>query len=144
MQKHVFICSRPARMAALTLAMHQLGQDAQHRRPLSNRKPPCSGHDNNSLSCSACAGFHHASYTFAHESQVHRANIDPNLVPAGALVAFIQKGMQYMEMEGNIEVGMHGITGIWLLTWQATAAAAVGGRRPGHLSLQGMVHTQLL
>jgi hypothetical protein len=51
------------------------------------------------------AGFHHASFTFAHESQVHRTSIDPNLVPAGALVAFIQRGMQYMEMEANIEVG---------------------------------------
>jgi len=50
------------------------------------------------------SGFHHASFTFAHESQVHRTSIDPNLVPAGALVAFIQKGMQYMEMEANIEV----------------------------------------
>ncbi|KAI8477394.1 MAG: WD40 repeat-like protein [Monoraphidium minutum] len=52
------------------------------------------------------SGFHHASFTFAHESQVHRTSIDPNLVPAGALVAFIQKGMQYMEMEANIEDGV--------------------------------------
>lgn len=35
---------------------------------------------------------------------MHKTSIDPNLVPAGALVAFIQKGMQYMEMEANIEV----------------------------------------
>lgn len=56
------------------------------------------------------AGFHHASFVFANESQVHRADIDPNLVPAGALVAFLQKGMQYMEMEANIEVwGCQGV-----------------------------------
>jgi transducin (beta)-like 1 len=40
---------------------------------------------------------------------VHRTSIDPNLVPAGALVAFIQKGMQYMEMEANIEARGGGV-----------------------------------
>ena len=39
---------------------------------------------------------------------MHRTSIDPNLVPAGALVAFIQRGMQYMEMEANIEVRHEG------------------------------------
>lgn len=49
-------------------------------------------------------GFHHSAFTFAHESQVHRCDIDPNLVPTGALVTYIQKGMQYLEAEANIDV----------------------------------------
>jgi len=41
---------------------------------------------------------------FAHESQVHRCDIDLNSVPPGALITYIQKGMQYMEAEANIDV----------------------------------------
>jgi len=51
-----------------------------------------------------CAGFAHAAFSLAHESHVHNANIDPSQVPSGALVTFIQKGMQYMELEANVEV----------------------------------------
>lgn len=58
-------------------------------------------------------GFVHAAFTFAHESQVHTSDVDPNQVPAGALVTFIQKGMQYLELEANLEVqatmGLHEI-----------------------------------
>jgi transducin (beta)-like 1 len=35
---------------------------------------------------------------------VHRCDIDPNLVPPGALVTYIQKGLQYLEAEANIDV----------------------------------------
>lgn len=50
------------------------------------------------------AGFHHSAFTFAHESHVHRCDIDPNQVPPGALVTYIQKGLQYLEAEANIDV----------------------------------------
>ncbi|KAF6253035.1 WD40 repeat-like protein [Scenedesmus sp. NREL 46B-D3] len=49
------------------------------------------------------SGFHHSAFTFAHESQVHRCDINPNLVPPGALVTYIQKGLQYLEVEANID-----------------------------------------
>uniref|UniRef100_A0A383WGZ9 LisH domain-containing protein n=1 Tax=Tetradesmus obliquus TaxID=3088 RepID=A0A383WGZ9_TETOB len=49
------------------------------------------------------SGFHHSAFTFAHESQVHRCDIDPNLVPPGALVTYVQKGLQYLEAEANID-----------------------------------------
>lgn len=69
------------------------------------------------LLCGGCpllhAGFTHAAFSLAHESQVHTAGIDPSQVPAGALVTFIQKGMQYLELEANVEVGeraAHGAT----------------------------------
>lgn len=35
---------------------------------------------------------------------MHKADIDPGQVPAGALVTFIQKGMQYLELEANVDV----------------------------------------
>lgn len=60
-------------------------------------------------------GFHHAAFTFAHESQVHRINIEPDKVPAGTLITFIQKGMQYMELEANLEVGLCHFSNIWHL-----------------------------
>lgn len=48
-------------------------------------------------------GFHHSAFTFAHESHMASVQINPNLVPPAALVTFVQKGLQYMEAEANID-----------------------------------------
>ena len=40
------------------------------------------------------AGFTHSAFTFAHESMVAKANVADAHVPPGALVAFLQKGLQ--------------------------------------------------
>ncbi len=48
------------------------------------------------------AGFTHAAFTFGYESLVNKANINGKDVPPGALISFIQKGMQYMELEANL------------------------------------------
>lgn len=48
------------------------------------------------------SGFNHTAFSFGHESNVAKANIDPNNVPPGSLITFIQKGMQYLEMEANL------------------------------------------
>lgn len=58
------------------------------------------------MQCSRAAGLHHTAFTFAHESQVQNCDIDPNLVPPGALVTYIQKGLQYLEVEANVDVSM--------------------------------------
>ncbi len=50
------------------------------------------------------AGFTHSAFAFANESLVTRIAIDPNAVPPGSLVTFIQRGMQYLEIEANLEV----------------------------------------
>jgi transducin (beta)-like 1 len=50
-----------------------------------------------------CAGFHHSAFTFAHESHMASVPIQPNLVPPAALVTFVQKGLQYMEAEANLD-----------------------------------------
>lgn len=49
------------------------------------------------------AGFSHTAYTFAHESMVTKSIVDSNNVAPGTLVALIQKGMQYLELEANLD-----------------------------------------
>ncbi|RZB57209.1 WD40 repeat-containing protein HOS15 [Glycine soja] len=48
------------------------------------------------------SGFTHAAFTFGYEAGINKCSIDGNLVPSGALVTFIQKGLQYFEMEANL------------------------------------------
>ncbi len=48
------------------------------------------------------AGFTHSAFTFGYESFVHKTDINSNDVPPGALVSFVQKGLQYLEMEANL------------------------------------------
>lgn len=45
------------------------------------------------------AGFRHAAFTLAYEAQVKKNGED---MPPGALVSFVQKGLQYMELEANL------------------------------------------
>lgn len=47
-------------------------------------------------------GFSHSAFSFGYESFVHKSSIDSNDVPPGALVSFVQKGLQYLELEANI------------------------------------------
>ena len=48
------------------------------------------------------AGFTHSAFTFGYESFVHKSNIEGNDVPPGALISFVQKGLQYLELEANL------------------------------------------
>ena len=50
------------------------------------------------------SGFSHSAFTFGHESTIAKSPVDPNNVPPGSLITFIQKGMQYLEMEANLQV----------------------------------------
>lgn len=49
-----------------------------------------------------CSGFTHSAFVFGCESTVSKVNIDGKDVPIGALVSFIQKGFQFMELEANL------------------------------------------
>lgn len=49
------------------------------------------------------AGFTHSAFTFGYESSITRTQIDPNNVPPGSLITFIQKGMQFLELEANLD-----------------------------------------
>lgn len=48
------------------------------------------------------SGFVHSAYAFGHESYVAKSQIDTKQVPPGALISFIQKGLQYVEMESHV------------------------------------------
>lgn len=47
-------------------------------------------------------GFVHSAFSFAHESFVTKSNILSTDVPPGALVSFVQKGLQYAEIEAHV------------------------------------------
>jgi len=47
-------------------------------------------------------GFQHAAFTFGYESLVYKSDVNGNDVPPGSLVSFIQKGLQYLELEANL------------------------------------------
>jgi hypothetical protein len=52
--------------------------------------------------CGRAAGFSHSAFVFGYESFVHKSNISGNDVPPGALISFLQKGLQYLELEANL------------------------------------------
>lgn len=44
----------------------------------------------------------HAAFTFGHESQVAKSNIDASQIPPGALLSFIQRGVNFVEIEESV------------------------------------------
>lgn len=48
------------------------------------------------------AGFIHSAFALGYEAGINKCTIDGNLIPPGALVTFVQKGLQYLEMEANL------------------------------------------
>ncbi|CAI9766850.1 unnamed protein product [Fraxinus pennsylvanica] len=48
------------------------------------------------------SGFAHTAFAFGYEAGISKSPMDGNLVPPEALVKFVQKGVQYMEMEANL------------------------------------------
>ena len=50
------------------------------------------------------SGFSHTAFSFAYESQVSSLGTAEANVPPGALISIIQKGLQYMDLEGHLEV----------------------------------------
>nr|XP_023914106.1 WD40 repeat-containing protein HOS15-like isoform X2 [Quercus suber] len=41
-------------------------------------------------------------FRYLHESGINKSTFDGNLVPPGALVTFVQKGIQYLELDANL------------------------------------------
>ncbi|XP_017650065.1 WD40 repeat-containing protein HOS15-like isoform X2 [Gossypium arboreum] len=48
------------------------------------------------------SGFTHSAFTLGYEAGINKCTIDGNLIPPGALITFVQKGLQYLEMEANM------------------------------------------
>ncbi|GLT68834.1 hypothetical protein SLA2020_410320 [Shorea laevis] len=51
------------------------------------------------------SGFIHSAFTLGYEAGINKSTIDGNLIPPGALITFVQKGLQYLEMEANLSNG---------------------------------------
>ncbi|CAM0905699.1 unnamed protein product [Alopecurus aequalis] len=49
------------------------------------------------------SGFVHAAFTLGYEAGIHKGVIDGNVVPPGALITIVQKGLQYIELEANTD-----------------------------------------
>ncbi|XP_022844038.1 WD40 repeat-containing protein HOS15-like isoform X1 [Olea europaea var. sylvestris] len=47
-------------------------------------------------------GFTHSAFALGYEAGINKSTIDGNLVPPGALVTYVQKGIQYLELEANL------------------------------------------
>lgn len=48
------------------------------------------------------SGFQHSAFTFGLESHIHQTSINGSIIPPGALVSVLQKGLQYIEAEVSI------------------------------------------
>ena len=48
------------------------------------------------------SGFEHSAYAFGHESFVYKSTLDGSGVPPGALISFVQKGLQYVDIEQHL------------------------------------------
>ena len=48
------------------------------------------------------AGFQHSAFTFGYESMVHRNGVQEKDIPPAGLISFVQKGIQYLELETNL------------------------------------------
>uniref|UniRef100_A0A803RCE5 LisH domain-containing protein n=1 Tax=Cannabis sativa TaxID=3483 RepID=A0A803RCE5_CANSA len=49
------------------------------------------------------SGFTHSAFALGYEAGINKSPIDGNLVPPGALITFVQKGLQFLEMEANLK-----------------------------------------
>ncbi|XP_008780930.1 WD40 repeat-containing protein HOS15-like [Phoenix dactylifera] len=49
------------------------------------------------------SGFTHSSFALGYEAGINKCDIDGNIVPPGALVTIVQKGLQYIELEANLD-----------------------------------------
>ena len=47
-------------------------------------------------------GYNHSAFTFAYESLVAKSSIAQSEIPPGALISFLQKGLEYVGIEENI------------------------------------------
>lgn len=70
-------------------------------------------------------GFSHSAFTFAHESLVVKSSTAQTEIPPGALITFLQKGLEYIAIEEHInEVHFE----LWCLYINLVASLCISGR----------------
>jgi len=48
------------------------------------------------------SGFEHSAFAFGHESFIYKSSLESSSIAPGALISFVQKGLQYSEIEAHI------------------------------------------
>lgn len=48
------------------------------------------------------SGYVHTAFSFGYESVVNKSTIDGSQVPPGALLSFLQRGLNYVEIEATL------------------------------------------
>ena len=73
------------------------------------------------------SGFSHSAFAFACESLVAKASVSGGDIPPGALISFVQKGLQHLEIEASVQGGASadpsGAPALSLLHWHASKVA---------------------
>jgi transducin (beta)-like 1 len=73
------------------------------------------------------SGFSHSAFAFACESLVAKASVSGGDIPPGALISFVQKGLQYLEIEASVQGGASADSSaapsLSLLHWHASKVA---------------------
>ena len=65
---------------------------------------------------------------FGYESFAHKSPINVNEVPPGALISFVQKGLQYLELEANLNNVRPGPFEVLLATCHFCVVSSAFGR----------------
>lgn len=74
------------------------------------------------------SGYVHSAFVFAYESLVGRADLATADIPPGALINFLQKGLQYIEIEKELEQGSGKlVNGLSLLSAARDSDEAIAG-----------------
>ncbi|GBG30801.1 F-box-like/WD repeat-containing protein TBL1X [Hondaea fermentalgiana] len=84
------------------------------------------------------SGYVHSAFTFAYESLVGRADLATADIPPGALINFLQKGLQYVEIEKELEQGTGKlVNGLSLLSASRDGSDAMAGSGAGNTTGSG-------
>lgn len=78
------------------------------------------------------SGYSHAAFTFYTEGGLDRTNLRAADVPPGALVAYLQKGLEYVSIEEHINEVRILFWGVW--RWSPVGLA----RQPTHPSTHAL------
>jgi transducin (beta)-like 1 len=54
-----------------------------------------------------CIGFSHSAYAFGNESLIAKSSVALTDIPPGALITFLQKGLEYIAIEEHINEVRH-------------------------------------
>jgi transducin (beta)-like 1 len=76
------------------------------------------------------SGFTHSAFSFGCESQVIKANINGTKVPPGMLVSFVQKGLQFAEIEHHLQEDGHEVECMERFSLIAPHTCRTTGSRP--------------